>query len=170
MLQTLAASVLLVLAAALPAAAQQKPAEPATLRGVLLDGWNGIGEKVVALAENLPADKYDFRPVDGVRTFADTLRHVAFWNDWVTRTARGEKPDGKPNELPKAEYATKPAIVAALKKSIADGAAQLKAGADPAPAAAELWMSFITHSSEHYGQLVVYYRLNGLVPPASRQQ
>jgi hypothetical protein len=38
------------------------------------------------------------------------------------------------------------------------------------PNAAELWMSFISHSSEHYGQLVVYYRLNGIVPPASRGQ
>lgn len=170
MLHTIAAAVLFVLVAAPPASARQKPAEPATLRGVLLDGWNGIGDKVVELAEGLPADKYDFKPADGVRTFADTLRHVAFWNDWVARTARGEKPDGKPNELPKADYATKPAIVAALKKSVADAATQLKAGADPAPKAAELWMSFIAHSSEHYGQLVVYYRLNGLVPPASRQQ
>ena len=170
MLQMIAATVLFVLVAAPPAAARQKPAEPATLRGVLLDGWNSIGDKVVGLAEGLPADKYNFKPAEGVRTFADTLRHVAFWNDWVVRTARGEKPDGKPNELPKADYATKPAIVAALKKSIAEGTAQLTAGADPAPKAAELWMSFIAHSSEHYGQLVVYYRLNGLVPPASRQQ
>jgi hypothetical protein len=49
--------------------------------------------------------------------------------------------------------------------------AQLKAGDANVPlTAARTWLSFISHSSEHYGQLVVYYRLNGLVPPASRPQ
>jgi hypothetical protein len=38
---------------------------------------------------------------------------------------------------------------------------------DPTPDAMAQWSGFIAHSSEHYGQLVVYYRLNGLVPPAS---
>ena len=138
------------------------------MRQVLLEGWNDSGNKVVQLAENFPDEKYEFKPTDGVRTFADTLRHVAFWNDWVTRTARGEKVDGKPNELPRAEYATKAQIVGALKKTLAAGGSQLQAGPEPAPEAAALWMGFIAHSAEHYGQLVVYYRLNGLVPPASR--
>lgn len=159
----------LVLLAAIPAHAQQKPKEPVTLRHVLLEGWNDIGNKVVQLAENFPEEKYDFKPADGVRTFAETLRHIAFWNDWVTRTVRGEKVDGKPNELPRAEYKTKAQIVGALTKTVAAGASQLQAGGEPGPEVAGQWMSFIAHSAEHYGQLVVYYRLNGLVPPASRQ-
>ena len=62
-------------------------------------------------------------------------------------------------------------VVAALKKSLDAGVAQLKSSPATPPAnATEQWMSFISHSSEHYGQLVVYYRLNGLVPPASRGQ
>jgi hypothetical protein len=151
--------------------AQDKPKGDQTLRDVLLGGWTDINGKVVQMAEAFPEGLYEFKPSKDVRSFADVLRHVAFWNDWVVKTARGEKPDGKPNELPKAQYATKPQIVAALKKSVDAGVAQLKAGpAAPAPGAAELWMSFISHSSEHYGQLVVYYRLNGLVPPASRGQ
>jgi hypothetical protein len=56
-----------------------------------------------------------------------------------------------------------------LKSSIAEGAAELKKqAASPGAREAGLWTSFIAHSGEHYGQLVVYYRLNGLVPPASR--
>jgi hypothetical protein len=48
-------------------------------------------------------EEAEFRPVANIRTFADNLRHVAFWNGFVAKSARGEKADGKPNELPKAE-------------------------------------------------------------------
>jgi hypothetical protein len=151
---------------AAPAFAQTKAESN---RDVLLAGWNDTGEKVMKMAEEFPENKYDYKPAEGVRTFADVLRHVAFWNQWAAKTARGEKPDGKPNELPKAQYGTKAAIVAALKASVADGAAELKkAPASPDPKLTQLWASFAAHNSEHYGQLVVYYRLNGIVPPASR--
>lgn len=151
--------------------AQEKPKQEKVLRDVLLGGWTEINQKVVQMAENFPEEKYEFRATKDVRTFADVLRHVAFWNDWVVKNVRGEKPDGKANELPKAQYSTKAQIVAALKKSVDAGVAQLKASAATPPANATAdWMSFISHTSEHYGQLVVYYRLNGLVPPASRGQ
>ena len=152
--------------------AQAQTAKPdPTVRDILLRQWTDIGKKVVTMAEEFPEDKYEFRPVPGVRTFADNLRHVAFWNGFVAKSARGEKPDGKPNELPKAEYATKAKIVAALKSSLADATAQLKNGpVTPGATLTELWVSFTEHSGEHYGQLVVYYRLNGIVPPASRKQ
>jgi uncharacterized damage-inducible protein DinB len=151
---------------AVPAFAQPKAENN---RDVLLAGWTDIGEKVVKMAEEFPDNKYDYKPAEGVRTFGEVMRHVAFWNQWAAKTARGEKPDGKPNELPKAQYGTKAAIVAALKASVADGAAELKKGSpSPEPKLTGLWSSFISHNSEHYGQLVVYYRLNGIVPPASR--
>lgn len=150
--------------------AQQPPA-PANTREVLLEGWNEVGQKFVTLAEEFPEDKYDYRPAADVRTFGDVARHIAFWNGWVAKTARGEKADGSLNELPKAQFAAKAAVVAALKSSLAEAAAALKQHADtPEPRRTSLWASFIAHTSEHYGQLVVYYRLNGLVPPASRGQ
>src|SRR5262245_11071924 len=145
------------------AQAEKKP-DP-TLREVLLANWTDIGEKVVKLAEEFPEDKYDFRPVPEVRTFADQLRHVAFWNLFVQKTARGEKIDPAQNELAKAEYATKAKIVAALKSTLADATAELKKEAEsPIARRARLWITFTEHSGEHYGQLVVYYRLNGIVP------
>lgn len=166
----IAAAALAAIVLSTPALAQQPPA-PANIRDVLLSGWNDVGAKFVALAEAFPEDKYDFRPNGDVRTFADVVRHVAFWNGWVAKTARGEKADGRQNELPKADYGTKAAIVAALESSLAEASAELKKhDATPTPRQAELWGSFISHTSEHYGQLVVYYRLNGLVPPASRGQ
>ena len=149
-----------------PAEAQPKP--PANSREMLLVHWNDIGGKV---AEEFPEDKYNFKPVDGVRSFADQLRHVAFWNIYLARTARGEKVDTAPNEISKTEFATKSKIVEALKRSVEDAAAELKKQPDTPPLkVADGFTAFIAHNGEHYGQLVVYYRLNGLVPPASRGQ
>ena len=159
---------LVMLGHAYTASAQTPKPEP-THRDVLLRHWTEIGDKVVKMAEEFPEDKYEFRPVPGVRTFADNLRHVAFWNTYVSKQIKGEKIDPKINELPKAEYATKAAIVKALKTSLDEATALLKGGsAAPSAKLTDLWTSFIEHSGEHYGQLVVYYRLNNIVPPASR--
>jgi uncharacterized damage-inducible protein DinB len=151
------------------AATAQAPKADLTLRDSLLRHWTDIGDKIVKMAEEFPEDKYEFRPVKEVRTFADNLRHVAFWNTYVSKTIKGEKVDPKVNELPKAEYPTKAAIVKALKSSL-DEATDLLKKSPPAPSAkvSDLWVAFIEHSGEHYGQLVVYFRLNGIVPPASR--
>jgi hypothetical protein len=159
---------LVMLGHATSASAQSAKPEP-THRDVLLRHWTEIGDKVVKMAEEFPEQKYEFRPVAGVRTFADNLRHVAFWNTFVSKTVKGEKVDPKVNELPKADYPTKAAIVKALKSSL-DEATDLLKKSPPSPSAkvSDLWVSFIEHSGEHYGQLVVYFRLNGIVPPASR--
>jgi len=151
------------------AQAQAAPKPDPVLRDVLLEQWTDVGQKIIKMAEEFPADKYEFRPTADVRTFADVMRHVAFWNLFVQKTARNEKIDARQNELPKAEYPTKDKIVAALKQTFADATAELKK-AQPSPAAkfAGLWVTFTEHSGEHYGQLVVYYRLSGLIPPASR--
>jgi uncharacterized damage-inducible protein DinB len=163
----LASSVLSTLPS--PAAAQPKPPENA--REMLLVHWNDIGGKLIKLAEEFPEEKYNFKPAEGVRTFADQLRHVAFWNYFVAKTARGEKADTKANELSKTEFATKAQIVEAVRRSVEAAAAELKKQtASPPLKIADGYTAFIGHNGEHYGQLVVYYRLNGLVPPASRGQ
>ena len=144
---------------------------PKSTNEVLLARWNEIGNKLVQMAQEFPEDKYSFQPVDGVRSFAAVLRHVAFWNQYVVKKARGESPDGNANELSPAEYPNKAAIVTALKKSVEDGAAILKApGAGRTARELDLWTSLTGHADEHYGQLVVYYRLNKLVPPATRAE
>ena len=157
------------MASAARAQGAQPPKPEPVLREVLLQQWSEIGEKIVKMAEDFPEGKYEFRPVADVRTFADVLRHVAFWNQYVAKTARREPVDPKINELAKAEYPTKAAIVKALKSSLSEATAQLKKEAvTPGAKRAGLWVTFTEHSGEHYGQLVVYYRLNGIVPPASR--
>lgn len=136
---------------------------------MLIERWEQTGAKLANLAREFPAEKYETAPVAGVRTFGDVLRHVAFWNEYAAGSARGGSPDGSANELPKAKYATKARIMEALAKSIAEMAAALRehsGGLDPERAA--LAESFIEHVCEHYGQLVVYTRWVGVVPPASR--
>lgn len=136
-------------------------------RDALTTRWKQMGDKVTALAAEFPADRYDYRPAPGARTFAEQLRHVAFWNAYVGGTLRGEPTDGDANELPAARYATKAAIVPALDASFTDVARAIAASAPDA--ASPTVVPFLEHNGEHYGQLVVYYRLNGLVPPLSRE-
>jgi uncharacterized damage-inducible protein DinB len=137
----------------------------------LNDRWDQAGNKLTTLAEDFPAGKYEARPADGVRTFADVLRHVAFWNRFVADSVRGKKADDTSNELPRAEFSTKARIVDALKGSAGDAASALREHRSELDLkTVELIMSFIEHNCEHYGQLVVYSRLMGIIPPASRSQ
>ena len=138
-------------------------------RDVLVTRWSEIGDKIVKLAEEFPEDRYEAKPVPEIRSFADQLRHVAFWNRYVQKTLRREEADGTPNELPRSSYPTKAKIVKALRSSFDDVAGELDANRSNGNGAdVDTMVSFIEHGGEHYGQLVVYARLNGIIPPASR--
>lgn len=131
--------------------------------------WSEIGDKTVQLAQAVPDGAYDFTPVPGVRSFAGQLRHVAFWNIYVRDTLRGGEPDGAANELPRDAYPGKSDVVGALCASFDDVRAELDArDGELDESALGTLVSFIEHAGEHYGQLVVYARLRGIVPPASR--
>jgi uncharacterized damage-inducible protein DinB len=146
-----------------------KAIQPETVSSGLIGRWEQSGHKLATLAEGLPENKFDYRPVDGVRTVADVLRHVAFWNRYVADCARGKKGDETANELPKDEFSTKKRILGALKQSTADASGALKDHKSGlSPEMAEMLVTFVEHNCGHYGQLVVYARLSGIVPPASR--
>ena len=135
----------------------------------LIQRWEQSGQKLETLGEAFPESKYDEKPGNQLKCFGEVLRHVAFWNQYVADTVRGKKADDSTNELPKEKYGTKKKVLDALKESVADAAAALRekrGGLDPETV--ELAVSFIEHTSEHYGQLVVYTRRAGIVPPASR--
>ena len=147
---------------------------------VLLENWNDMGRKLIAMAEDFPEDKYDFKPVPAQRSFAEQLLHAANANYFFINPAMGLKPPA--GEDPKREqYKTKAAVVEFVKKSFADGAAVIKQKGDQGmndlivdPFAnqqvrvSDVAWGFLEHAGEHYGQLVVYYRVAGLVPPESR--
>jgi uncharacterized damage-inducible protein DinB len=187
-MKTLRTRLALILAAALftqIAHAQTMPTKapapkpPSSPSQALLDSWNDIGRKLIAMAEDFPEDKYDFKPNPIQRSFAEQLLHAAGGNYYFINPVTGAKmPDGDPK---RADFKTKAAVVEYVKKSFADGAALIKTKGDAGmselyvdPFAnqqtrfSDLAWSLIEHSGEHYGQLVVYYRVAGLVPPESR--
>ncbi|MGH9862581.1 MAG: DinB family protein [Candidatus Acidiferrales bacterium] len=169
-----------LLAGALIAAAQQ--AAPAPAEGPakeVLRMWNSTHNRIVEMAEDFPEDKYDYRPTPEVRTFAEQILHIAGTNDFFIKSAQGQP--ATEEDLPRSKYRTKAEVVAALKKSVEEGAALIQQTGDEGimkpikfPFANRMvsryyfWMDAVEHSGEHYGNLVVYYRVNGLVPPASR--
>jgi uncharacterized damage-inducible protein DinB len=135
----------------------------------LIDRWDQVGKKLAALAEEVPENRFDYRPTDGVRTLEEVLRHVAFWNVYVRDVALGKKGDDQGNELSKDMALTKSQIVDALKATCAAASDALRStGGRLSPQTADMLVTFIEHTCEHYGQLVVYARLNGIVPPISR--
>jgi DinB superfamily len=134
---------------------------------ILQRQWNEIGNKIIAMAEDWPADKLNYRPNDQVRTFGQILVHIASSNYYATNPALGKSTKDIQDD-PKG-FTTKAEIVAYVKKSFADGDAALEKGGD-AGAMKYLadWVGIIEHSGEHFGNLVTYYRNNGMVPPESR--
>ena len=161
------------------AATSAAPKPPDSPSKVLLDTWNDVGRKLIAMAEDFPEDKYDFKPNPAQRSFAEQLLHAAGANYYFIYPASGLKaPTGDPK---RADYKTKADVVAFVKKSFADGAALIKSKGDSGlndifidpfsnqqVRVGDYAWGFIEHSGEHYGQLVVYYRVAGLVPPESR--
>jgi uncharacterized damage-inducible protein DinB len=184
-LSFLTAALLALALVAVPAHAQDakkdvavKPADSPSQ--AVLAAWNDVGRKLIAMAEDFPEDKYDFKPTPAQRSFAEQLLHAANANYFFTNPAMGQKPPAEENPK-RADFKTKADIVAFVKKAFADGAAAIKAKGDKGMSdiivdpyehkqyrITDAAYGFIEHSGEHYGQLAVYYRIAGLVPPESR--
>ena len=164
-----------------PAPAQEKANKmakpPLSPSQAVLEQWNDIGRKLIAMAEDFPEDKFDFKPTPATQSFAQRLAHAAGANYFFTNVALGQKPPSMESANPE-QYKTKADLAAFVKKSYADGAAAIKQTdmnnvvTDPFSKervrVRDYAYGFVEHSGEIYGQLTVYYRLAGLVPPESR--
>lgn len=172
-----------LLAGALRAVAQHEP-ELKNIPDSVNFVWKDVERDFVALAEAMPEDKWNFKPTQGdfkdVRTFGEQVKHVACGNEAWAKKMTGEKtPErcdlGGPNPAK-----SKAEVLAYLRDSfnmidkvIADTNAENLLHPNPGPYWGPNRLSALTatvwHLSDHYGQLVVYLRLNGIVPPASRK-
>ena len=168
---------LLILLSAATARAQSQPAPSpaeATLRA-----WNEAYGMLIEMAEDFPEEKYDYKPTPEVRTFAEQLLHVTGSPYFFISVCKGERRGEQ--DFSREKHKTKAEVVAALKKAAEAGATFIREQGDaglnkPAKLPWEsetrnalwVWNVGARHAGEHYGQLVVYYRLNGIVPPASR--
>lgn len=167
------------------ALAQQPPKPPANAGEVLDRQFTSLEKEFVPLVEAMPAEKFDFAPTagefKGVRTFALQARHVATVNYMVASSLLGEKaPVDTKSENGSDDLKTKDQIVKYVKDSFAYAHKAIATINDKnviemvdgpfGGKASRLGLGSIMtwHSFDHYGQMVVYLRMNGIIPPASR--
>jgi uncharacterized damage-inducible protein DinB len=159
-----------------PAAQAAPPAQP--LSATLKSMWDGLKLNLIQSADKMPEADYGFQPTADVRTFGQMIAHVA--NASFSYCARGKGEDNPNKEDFEKTKTTKADIVKALNDAAAycdgvyggmtDAAAMelVKAGQNLVPKARYL-ITNISHDNEHYGNLVTYLRLKGLVPPSTER-
>ena len=151
------------------------------ISGAIREGWDGAKRNVTRATEAMPDARFSFKPVDTVRTFGQIVAHLAGANYIFCAAARGEKAPYSEDHFEKTAT-TKAAIAKALADSIAycdkayDALTDQTAG-EMVPVAfgsgqnarANGLMGNTGHLQEHYGNLVTYFRIRGMVPPSSRR-
>jgi len=172
------------------AGASASPSTPPTIASAIDREISLVEREVVDAAEAMPEDKFDFSPeklnlpgsdYKGVRTFGEQLKHIAASNYLIWSPITGEKPpdtvnDGKGPDNMK----TKAEIIKFLKDSFAFGHKSVATLNDSnlvqpiirnnKPPTTRLFLATFAaaHAFDHYGQMIEYLRMNGIVPPASR--
>jgi uncharacterized damage-inducible protein DinB len=184
--------VVLSLAAVTVGGAQAPSPSPAAgpnpFSALVKASFDVVARYLVGSAEKMPEENYAFKPTPEVRSFAEILGHVANTHYNYCSRIKGEKNPNEGNDLEKKT--AKADLVKALKDSIdycsavyadmtdakaleplpaapAPAASPKPAGGPPAPPRFRLLLGNVTHDQEHYGNLVTYLRLKGLVPPSS---
>ncbi len=149
-------------------------AQDSALLGPLKQQWENIRRNVVGTAEVVPEDMYSFRPTPEVRSLREQLIHIVEENYFFMGMVSGER------EQPPGNLQTKAQIIQALNDSY-DYGAQVLDGLNDSTAMETVplmgnrqgprWSAAlmnIADNQNHYGNLVVYMRMNGIVPPSSR--
>lgn len=169
-----------------PPAQQPPPTVPSVLNGI----YGVVEQQVVSAAEAMPEEKYGFAPTNGefkgVRTFAEEVKHIGFANHLFFGPLMGETFDVKNIQAESngpAALKTKAEIVQYLKDSFALGHKALSTvtAENEVTVLDKPVLPFLNtrlaianiatfHPMDHYGQMVEYLRMNGIVPPASRPQ
>jgi uncharacterized damage-inducible protein DinB len=164
-----------ILFLSLPLAGQAPPAAaPANpLTADAREAWGFVKTVVLRAAEKMPEENYPFKPVPEVRSFAQVVAHIVYSQNQICSQVKGSAAPNLPSD-----NATKADLIALLKDSDAacdatfDGLTDAHAaepvklfGKERARLTGLIMLSF--HGYEHYGNLVTYMRLKGLVPPTS---
>ena len=168
--------VLTILAFTATSAAAQNPVSDS-----LRSSWNGAKRNIKESADQMPEANYSFKPSPDVRSFGEILAHVAGASYMFCAAAKGEKSPFAEEAFEKTAT-TKAAIVKVTNDAIAYCDAAYAAATDAtlgqmvaAPFGtgqvprAEPLIGQIGHNNEHYGNLVTYFRIKGVVPPSSKR-
>ena len=168
-----------VVAVGVPQARQGGGANP--IAASIRANWQSARLNIKESADQMPADKYTYKPVATVRSFGEILTHLAGANYVFCSAAKGEKTPHAEDEFEK-KVTARDQIIKVLADSLAycDGAytaatdaSLLQQVAQPfstsqGPRANPL-IGNIGHLNEHYGNLVTYFRMNNMVPPSSKR-
>ncbi len=157
------------------------PARPAitTLAGDILDDWTAQRELIINAADAMPEDKFGFKATPAQRSYGEQIMHIVQANGFLLVTLKPKTPAPMINMMAK----TKPEIMTALKQSFDYGEAIVREFNDqqfnervapppfmgPSASRIRLIYGSMQHTQDVYGQMAVYLRLNGVVPPASRR-
>jgi uncharacterized damage-inducible protein DinB len=169
------ATLLFALTAGPPILAQADA--PSGFRGDLLRDIGGLEEKVVGLAEAIPADKYGWRPAEGVRSISEALMHLAGANFFFPTLFGTSPPEGvdmqnlekitdreKVVSTVKASFEHLRGLIQSTPDDKLDDA--IKMFGEDSTVAGGLHAA-VSHSHEHLGQLIAYARSVGVAPPWS---
>ena len=173
-MKRLAFSTLILLSAT--AATAQPPAPDTGYTATVRNSWNSVKRYVAASAEKMPAEHYAFRPTPEVRTFGELIGHLANEHYMLCSPLKSE---ANPREKVDFEKTTAKAdLVKAINDSNAYcDAAYAAARDDPKTITSfsatrrdtpfRVMLLNVTHDNEHYGNIITYLRMKGLVPPSS---
>lgn len=176
-------AVILLISTASVIAQVARPAEPHTASQVVEFWVTNTEDLLVPAADAMPESKYSFAPSNGefsgVRTFGEQLKHLAAANYQLAAATLGEEPPaGTNHEMAPDSVKTKAQVMDYLKGSFTSlhrAAVALNENNmdNPIPAKGNrtrllMLIDAVAHSSNHYGQMVEYLRMNNIVPPASR--
>ncbi len=162
---------------AMPAEGQQTvSANPTAAVSAAKAMWQAMTNYITAAAEQMPEKDYAFRPTHDVRTFGQMIGHVAGAQNLICGSALGETTVGEDN-IEKSKT-TKADLTAALKASTANCARAYAQSDAKSAGMIKLFgqdqtrlfalMLNATHNAEHYGNIVTYMRMKGMVPPSSQ--
>jgi len=141
--------------------------------------WGHVSRQLIALAEAIPAEKYSWRPGEGVRSVSEVYMHIALANFYLLSVTGPKLPADIKSENMEKSFTAKPEVIDWLKRSL-EAVKTAHAAVKPAELQRKvkvngrdatvdgMYLRIIVHANEHMGQLVAYARMNGIVPPWSK--
>jgi uncharacterized damage-inducible protein DinB len=126
----------------------------------LRNGFNEVNEWVTKAADMVPADKYNYRPVDSVRTFGQIIAHVT--DSYNFFCARGVGNKVEYSDAVEKGGTDKETLLPKLKEAVGRCNAAYTSGTQLRPL-----LSNVEHTNLHYGNIITYMRMLGMKPPSS---
>ena len=177
-----------ILAAAITITQQTQPTAPtppkpdlSTMSGSATASYNSLKGLILRSADKMPAEHFAFQPTPEVRSYGQLLAHIADANYLLCAPALPEaNPNGATMDKIEKDKLSREALIAKLKETFtycdrayagftdANAAEVITFFNSKRPRVSVLW-THISHANEHYGNLVTYMRLKGIVPPSSER-